>query len=296
MNSRDLHYYQKLGQLKSYTKVADFFSVSQPTVSAAVQRLEKELDARLIIRDRSHRALIFTASGLQFLKHCDRVIQEIKASQFEIEAIKKEKIRLGIPPIIGNYYFPRLADYLQQGIGLDSIQIIEDGSHSLRQKLRKGELDLALLGSLPPCSTTDDPLLVVHELTKKFFRIIVGETHPLARWPIVSFGQLQDERFIQLNERFIHPQAFEQLCIQAQVHPRVINRLNDVQLIKGLVARNIGISFLTEMAILPGDQVHALAISDQRQPEFVVSIAYRAAHLLTDKQKRIFDWLVQLHN
>lgn len=42
MNIKDLEYYQKLVETRSYTKTAEFFNLRQPSISVAVKRLSKE--------------------------------------------------------------------------------------------------------------------------------------------------------------------------------------------------------------------------------------------------------------
>lgn len=41
MNLRDLEYFYQLAKLKSYTAAAQYFQVSQPTITYAIKRLEK---------------------------------------------------------------------------------------------------------------------------------------------------------------------------------------------------------------------------------------------------------------
>ncbi len=45
MNTRDIEYYVQIVKQKNFTKVAKYFQVSQPTITYALQRLEKELGA-----------------------------------------------------------------------------------------------------------------------------------------------------------------------------------------------------------------------------------------------------------
>lgn len=290
MNIKELQYFQRLFQENSFTKTANFFHVSQPTITAAVQRLEKELDAQLVIRDQSHKDLIFTDSGKQFEKHVEQILQEIETAKLEITAIKKEKVRLGLPPIIGGYYFPTLSSQLVSQDLLSRLDTHEDGSKLLLNKLITGHLDIALLGSVQPI---ENDQLSGHMLSRKKFKIIVSRNHPLAQKKAVAFKDLQREPFIQLNERFIHSIAFEQLSRQNRIKPEIIYRTNDIQVIKGMVANNIGISFLTEMAILPQDPVAVLELSDVVQPEFMIQLVYRSNHVLTAVQQKIVDLMTQ---
>ena len=41
-----------------YTKTAEKFGVSQPTITAAVKRLENKLGTTFLIRDQSHKSII----------------------------------------------------------------------------------------------------------------------------------------------------------------------------------------------------------------------------------------------
>nr|WP_244048481.1 LysR family transcriptional regulator [Lactiplantibacillus plantarum] len=54
MNIKDLQYYVSLTQLKNFSLVAAQFHVSQPTISAAIRRLETELKTQLLIRANPH--------------------------------------------------------------------------------------------------------------------------------------------------------------------------------------------------------------------------------------------------
>jgi DNA-binding transcriptional LysR family regulator len=293
MNIRDLNYYDRLFQENSFTKVARFFKVSQPTITAAIQRLEKELDVQLVIRDQSHKALIFTESGKQFETHVKEILQELRAAEQELTAIKQERVRLGLPPIIGSSFFPVLSARLSEKDLLSHLDTREDGSKSLLNQLKSGLLDLALLSSIQPIK---DPKLSVQLLARKQFKIIVSPNHPLAQARSVHFHELKHESFIQLNERFVHSIAFDKLCEQAGVKPKLIYQTNDVQIIKGMVASGVGVSLLSESALLPQDPVAVLTLKDQPQPEFLIQLVYRSNHFLTALQKTMIRLLRQHPN
>lgn len=55
MNTKDLEYFIRLTEIKSFSKVAKDFSVSQPAITFALKRLENELNAKLIIRFRAQK-------------------------------------------------------------------------------------------------------------------------------------------------------------------------------------------------------------------------------------------------
>ncbi len=131
MNTKDIEYYVQIVKQKNFTKVANYFRVSQPTITYALQRLEKEFDTVLITRDRSHHDLIVTPSGKQLFLHAQTILQEISTARAEITQLQKKKLRFGMPPIIGNEYFPKLSSYFIKHELMNQIEITDGGSRDL---------------------------------------------------------------------------------------------------------------------------------------------------------------------
>ena len=90
MNTRDIEYYVQIVKQKILPKSQKYFQVSQPTITYALQRLEKELGAALITRDRSHHELIITPAGKQLFLHAQSILQEIKMAKAEITQLQKK--------------------------------------------------------------------------------------------------------------------------------------------------------------------------------------------------------------
>ncbi|MBO0462731.1 LysR family transcriptional regulator [Enterococcus sp. DIV1298c] len=286
MNTRDLEYYVQIVKQKNFTKVAKFFEVSQPTITYAIQRLEKELGATLITRDRSHHELIITPAGKQLMIHAQSVLQEITLAKAEIAQLQKKKLRFGMPPIIGNEYFPKLSSYFIKYQLMAQIDIVDGGSRDLYGMIHQGRIDIAILGSTQPIV---DHKLEVERLLDKCFMIVVSPSHPLAERTSVSFKELADEQFVLLNEHYVHPAAFTKLSKQTHIEPKIVYQSNDLNILKSMVRENIGIGFLTEIAIHPEDNLVAIPLADTDQPRFLISLATRAQQLPTVLHENVIE-------
>lgn len=241
------------------------------------------------MRDRSHHQLTVTSTGLQFDQHVQRIIEELEIAQKELARAKQERISFGLPPIIGSWYFPRFTPALLQAGLLNQLEVVDHGSASLLQLLAKGELDLALLGSLQPFQ---QPSLRACVIDKAPIRIIVAKDHPLAAFEDgVSFAQAAQYPFITLDDEYVHAQAFRQAAHLARVRPKIVFKTSDVQILKALVANHSGISFLTDLALDANDGLAALPLTDGSQPEFIISLAARANRLLTPNAQRLWSIL-----
>lgn len=289
MNIKELYYYHDLVRTKNFSPVAADFNISQPTVTMAIKRLEESFGTTFFMRDRSHHQLTVTSTGLQFDQHVQRIIEELEIAQKELARAKQERISFGLPPIIGSWYFPRFTPALLQAGLLNQLEVVDHGSASLLQLLAKGELDLALLGSLQPFQ---QPSLRARVIDKAPIRIIVAKDHPLAAFKDgVSFAQAAQYPFITLDDEYVHAQAFRQAARLARVRPKIVFKTSDVQILKALVANHSGISFLTDLALDDNDGLAALPLTDGGQPEFIISLAARANRLLTPNAQRLWSIL-----
>ncbi|WP_270648738.1 LysR family transcriptional regulator [Limosilactobacillus mucosae] len=289
MNIKELYYYHDLVRTKNFSQVAADFNISQPTVTMAIKRLEESFGTTFFMRDRSHHQLTVTSTGLQFDQHVQRIIEELEIAQKELTRAKQERISFGLPPIIGSWYFPRFTPALLQAGLLNQLEVVDHGSASLLQLLAKGELDLALLGSLQPFQ---QPSLRAQVIDKAPIRIIVAKDHPLAAFKDgVSFAQAAQYPFITLDDEYVHAQAFRQAARLARVRPKIVFKTSDVQILKALVANHSGISFLTDLALDGNDGLAALPLTDGSQPEFIISLAARANRLLTPNAQRLWSIL-----
>ncbi|CAH0417793.1 LysR family transcriptional regulator [Periweissella ghanensis] len=294
MYLHDFEYFNQLILQKSFSKVAAYFNVSQPTISSAIKRLENELDTTLVIRDRSHNELIVTPSGQQFAQHVATILNEWRVSKAEIERLNRQQLFFGIPPIIQNSYFAKIAHALQQRQMLAEITLVEAESSILRRRLLAGEIDLALLGTI---TNDNDPELSRTELGRSPFRIFLSKDHPLAQKKAgVYFADLKKENFIIFASSFAHTEAIRIMARQNHFTPKIIFQSHDVNFLMNMVAENVAITFLSEVATPNRDDIISIPILDEAQPMFITSLVYRTNHMLTPTQQALLGVIDELYH
>lgn len=286
MNTRDLEYFMAVAERQNFSAAATQFHVSQPTITLAIKRLETEFGDTLIQRDRTHAQAHLTPAGEILQRRAKLILQNLALTQQEIVQSKATTIRFGLPPIIGTVYFPRLAGKLMADGILSHIRTREAGSDQLLKELQNGDIDIALLGSIQPLP---NDLLHTQLLADRPFHVIVSNQHPLAQRKHISFHELVSERFVTLNDNFIHSAALTAYSKAAGFRPNVIYKSPDINLIKGLVAENLGVSILVSDAIKAGDEVVALEISDALTERFNISLAYRQGFVPNAMQQQFIN-------
>src|SRR6187402_1968083 len=132
---RQLTYLKLLAEHGSFSRAAEAAHVTQPTLSAGIQELERALEAPVV--DRARSGVILTAVG-----------QPLTG-----------RFRLGVIPTIAPFLLPKALPLLRERFPLLKLFLREDLTHRLIEALKTGQLDAALI-ALPYDVTGLDTALV----------------------------------------------------------------------------------------------------------------------------------------
>ena len=251
MNLKDLYYFYDLSNLQSFTAVARKNGVSQPSISYAIKRLEKEFHCQLLVHDPSHRTFKLTPQGDILLRHVKKALPEIQGAQKEILRSISPYDTIGFPPLIIDYLVRKEPAFIENVSALRNIHPIQEGSIELLNLLSKGELDASFIGSLEPII---DKRFSVKTLMTSDLYYILPSGHSLADKEAIAFSDVLNENFIILDEHFVHLKAFQHLNNQYHHAATPFFQTDDINLLKQLLRKKIGISILSEIAITKEDK------------------------------------------
>ncbi|GEO57294.1 LysR family transcriptional regulator [Companilactobacillus bobalius] len=270
MNIKDYQYFKKLSESKSFSDTANFFSVSQPTITYSLKRLEDTYGISLVKRKSYANSLSLTYAGEQLLSHINKILLEDDLINDDMERIKRQKIVMGWPPIISNYVIPKVFDQLRDANLLNMIVPRRDSSRELLSELKNGKIDLSLLGStiLPQEDQLDYQLIKEHH-----FKFIASANRDVSN--ITSVEKLFNEDFISLDEKSVHSQVLERIIERYNVKPHTMFKTNDYRLMLSLVKQDKGFSFVTETAIQDVPGIQEIHINDLDLPSFYILFVYR---------------------
>lgn len=143
---RQLQYLVALHQHRSFSRAAQACNVTQSTFSAGIAALETLLGHQLINRNTRH--LSFTALGEEITEKSKNLIAragDVMSLAKSAEENLSGPLRLGIIPTIAPYLLPTLLPALKKDWPDLDLQLHEDLSSRLVEKLQAGKLDILLL-------------------------------------------------------------------------------------------------------------------------------------------------------
>ncbi len=246
MNLRELEYLVALAEHRNFHRAAEACHVSQPTLSAQVRKVERELGLTLF--ERSPRNLIVTAAGEAVIRRARNILQEV--AQIREEAARHgeartRRIRFGVFPTLGPDLLPHIVPQFVQRFPRTELLLTEEKSAVLVRSLVDGQIDAALL-ALP----VDEPHLVGEVVFNEPFRLAVPADHALAAHPEVAVDALAAQRVMLLEEgHCLRNQALD-LCHYAGAREYDDFRGTSLETLRQMVIAGMGVTLLPMLACI----------------------------------------------
>ncbi|MCJ7988853.1 LysR family transcriptional regulator [Priestia sp. OVS21] len=133
MEIRDLEYFIEVANHKNFTKAALQVHLSQTALSKAVKKVENELGFELL--DRSTRELKLTDAGEVVYHQATKALSVLKDMPHllgDLMNLQTGQIKMGVPPLIGTLFFPKIAKAFNVQYPKVSLELIEFGAKKLK--------------------------------------------------------------------------------------------------------------------------------------------------------------------
>src|SRR3954453_20910695 len=141
-----LRHFALVAQHRTFTAAARHAHVTQPALTASIQRLEAQMGARLF--DRGPGGATLTAAGTALLPRARAAlaaVEEGRRAVAEVMGLDVGSVRLGAGATVCTYYLPRtLAKFRARPPGVQ-ILLREANPDALLDALEAGDLDLVIL-------------------------------------------------------------------------------------------------------------------------------------------------------
>src|SRR3954447_10752134 len=141
-----LRHFTLVARHRTFTAAARHAGVTQPGLTASIQRLEAQVGARLFVRGPGGATL--TAAGEAFLPRARAAlaaIEEGRRAVSEVMGLAVGSVRLGAGATVCTYYLPRtLARFRARHPG-GQILLRDPNQDELVDALEAGDLDLVIL-------------------------------------------------------------------------------------------------------------------------------------------------------
>lgn len=272
MNLNQLRYFAALAHLEHYTKTAEELQISQPSLSHAMNTLEKEIGTALF--QKQGRNVVLTKYGRFFLEYVEESLKTLDLGVEKTRAMTgqaKGVIDLAFIYTLGSEFVPELvADFVRSHEELDvRFKFTVGNTLEIIQGLKEEKFDVAF------CSMIEKETLIEFiPVGEERLVVAVPKGHPLA-----------DKKQVDLEEAAVYPQVYytkesglrpviDRMFGMAKIKPNIAYEIEEDGSMAGLVAQNFGIAIMPDIPILRNLNIEVLELRDtylKRQVYMAVS-------------------------
>ena len=275
MTLQQMEYIVAVYRLRHFAKAAEHCGVTQPTLSAMIQKLEQELGVKLF--ERSSQQVVPTAIGRLVVEQAWRVISRARKIKDIVEEERNALsgvFRIGILPTIAPYLLPRFFTRLMEEYPDIDFRVSEMKTADCKKALARGEIDVAIIVSLGEIEGMAQDSLYFEQ-----FIAYVSESDSLFQSKSIRSADLPGHFLWLLDEGHCFRDQLVKFCnIKSACDSKLTYSLGSIETFMRMVEAGQGITFIPELAL---DQ---LTESQKRLVRpFAIPIPTREVVLLTTK-------------
>ncbi|WP_068775850.1 LysR family transcriptional regulator [Paenibacillus sp. FJAT-26967] len=243
MNIENIEAFATIVHFNSFNKAADAMYVSQPSISARIQSLERELDVKLFDREGRHFAL--TEKGKQFLPFAHQILRTYKAGRQELQVnhSRGNELRIGCTVSGANYLLPEMLAVFKRKFAGVRVKLLTAPSETILEKVLTKELDLGLV------RTMTHPEIDSLEVYEDPIRLYVNRNHPFANRSSLSIQEVSKEPVIFFECGSLDWTRIHRLFQILDEPPLIDMEIDNLETAKKLVLKALGISFLPDLCV-----------------------------------------------
>ncbi|MBM4507449.1 LysR family transcriptional regulator, partial [Rhodococcus hoagii] len=147
MNVDELRWFVALAESEHMRDAADALHISQPTLSRALARIERQVGVPLF--DRVNHRLQLNDYGRIMLEHTRRSLTELHSAGERIAALRNPEsgtVRLGFLHSLASWFVPEIIRVFRESAPRVNFALNQAPSEAIEAMLARGEIDVAVIG------------------------------------------------------------------------------------------------------------------------------------------------------
>lgn len=247
MNLRQLELFTEVAETGIVSHAAKKLYMSQPAVSQTIADLEDLLGLKLFDRLKHKMQLTFAGEILyQYSKKILSLVDEAESQMLDMANLKMGKLRLGASTTIGIYLLPHLLGEFKQKYETIQSACVIDNTSVIEEMLLTNQLDIGFVEGLVHSAE-----IVIQKVMNDEIWLICSPQHRWAREGrlVIDPVEIAGEALILREQGSGTREVVEKKLKEHNVCYEVWHVLNNTEAIKRAVAADIGIAFISQMAV-----------------------------------------------
>lgn len=264
MELAQLEAFLQVAHHRSFSRAAEALFLTQPSVTARIQSLEREIGERLF--ERTGRSVTLTDAGHAFMPHAQRALTAVQEGTDAIEAVRHGdigSIRIGASDTIATYVLPGILKQFRETRPRVHVHLTTGQTEGIVEKLLAGETHLAV------SRLTQHPEIESLHLYNDDLALVCSPSHHFAGRGRVSIAEAGKEPFLFFERSSSYHSLVYSMFLRVGVVPESVMELDSMETTKHMVEAGLGIAILPVVSVdreVTAGQLIRVEIRDMEQP------------------------------
>ncbi len=260
MTLQQLKYFCVMAETLHYTEAAQKLYISQSSLSYALSKLEEELDAPLF--EKRGKQTVLSKYGQGFLPYATQALDAVDAGVRHMSQMLQSNsvINLGYIYSLSFNYLPKVIKGFrtQPGNSAVSFKFFQGLSSVIMQKLKRGELDLAL-----SVEKGDETISAMPVHLQELY-LVVPNNHPLAAHKSVTVDDMREETFVGITSSSGLHKHLNSIFDSLGFTRKIAFEAEECNSMASFVSAGFGVAVMPEIPSFQSYRVKAIPIADER--------------------------------
>ncbi len=264
---------------RSFSRAAEELGLTQPSVTARIQGLERDMQETLF--ERNGRGVGLTEVGASFLPHVQRVLKALQDGRDAVQSLRQLELgtlRLGAAPTISTYVLPKLVkEFRSRYPGLD-VTVRTEYSDQIVQMVLADEVHVGLE------RTISHPEVVTVPLYRDEVVFVTSPEHPLAKQGAATIEEVSRQPLIMFNRGSSYYTLVHDALRKAGALVTPMMELDNMEATKKMVEEGLGVAMLPRVAIereVQRGELRQIRVDGMETPQREIALIYRQSRPLS---------------
>jgi DNA-binding transcriptional LysR family regulator len=266
----------EVARTRSVSRAAESLFVTQPALTARLQRLEADLGAKLFVR--TPRGMRLTEAGEAFLPYAVRALDTLADGRRLVNAFERGgagTLAIGAAPAVSTYVLPGVLKRFAIGHPRVSVSVKTGHSEEVLELVLREQAEVGLVRALRHPEIESIPLYEDRLI------LVTEPTHRLSEEGRVPLEEIGGEQLILFDRTSSYHEVTSALFRRAGVVPLGLMELDNIDAAKKMVQEGFGVALLPHTAVadeLEAGTLREVEIADAEPPRReIVAIRRRDA-------------------
>jgi DNA-binding transcriptional LysR family regulator len=226
------------------SRAAEAMFLHQPTLTARLQALEREIGEPLFVR--TPRGMRLSDAGRAFLPFAERALRALHDGRDAASLVRSSgagRLIIGAVPSVSTYALPDILERFTAEHPRVEIAVRTGYSQDVLEMVLRDDVQLGMMRAIAHRDIETWPFY------DEDLVLVASPAHPFSAKRAVKTVDLAREHIILFDRTSSWYDMTQALFVQAGVSPQGLMELDNIEAAKHMVARRLGIAFLPRPAV-----------------------------------------------